>query len=96
MEIQITKEVEKHLVASVKRYCAEDLDLELGDLQASLFLRFCLREIGPSIYNQAIADAQAYFQEKVADLEDSCFAEEFAHWKDRPKSAAPRRAGFRP
>jgi uncharacterized protein (DUF2164 family) len=96
MEIKIKKEVEKQLVASVQRYCAEDLGLELGELPASLFLRFCLREIGPSIYNQAIADAQAYFQEKAADLENSCFAEEFGHWKDRPKPAAPRRAGFRP
>ena len=96
MEIQLKKDLEKQLVASVQRYCAEDLGLEVGELKAGLFLKFCLAEIGPSVYNQAISDAQAYFQEKVADLENTCFAQEFAHWKERTKPAAPRRAGFRP
>jgi len=74
------------------------MGLELADLQASLFLKFCLAEIGPSVYNQAIADAQGYFQEKAADLENTCFAQEFSYWKPKPaaKPAAPRRAGFRP
>ena len=96
MDIELRKDVERHLVGSVQRYCAEELGLEVGELKAALFLKFCMAEIAPSVYNQAISDAQAYFQEKVADLENTCFAQEFAHWKARAKPAAPRRAGFRP
>ena len=95
MEIELRKDVEKRLEASIQRYCAETMGIEVGELKARLFLKFCLEEIGPSVYNLAIADAQGYFQEKVADLENTCFVQEFAHWKERNK-AVPRRAGFRP
>ena len=95
MDIQLKKDVAKRLELSIQRYCAETMDLEVGELKAALFLKFCLEEIGPSIYNLAIADAQAYFQEKVADLENTCFAKEFNHWKERTRQV-PRRAGFRP
>jgi uncharacterized protein (DUF2164 family) len=44
-------------------------------LGAGVFLRFCLKEIGPAIYNQAIAGAQACLQERVTDLENICFAD---------------------
>ena len=39
-----------------------------------------LKEIGPSIYNQAIADAQSYFTGRVADLEGVCHEPEFGFW----------------
>jgi uncharacterized protein (DUF2164 family) len=96
MEIKLKKEVEQHLMTSIQRYCAESLGAEIGQLQAGLFLRFCMEEIAPSVYNQAIADAQMFLQEKLADLENTCFAKEFGYWKDKPKAPATRRAGFRP
>jgi len=95
MDIELKKDVAKRLELSIQRYLTENLDVEVGELKAALFLKFCLEEIGPSVYNLAISDAQAYFQEKVSDLENTCFAKEFNHWKERAKPA-PRRAGFRP
>jgi uncharacterized protein (DUF2164 family) len=82
MTIELEKEVEQRLTASIKRYFAENLDEEIGELKASLLLGFCLEEIGPSIYNQAIADAQSYLRDKVADLDGSCYEPEFQYWKD--------------
>ncbi len=91
MEIRLKKDTEQRLVASLRRYFAEELGEEIGELKAALFLQFCLREIGPCIYNQAIADAQAYMLDRAGDLENVCFAEEF-----RPGSApAPRPRGPR-
>ncbi|MBS1817326.1 MAG: DUF2164 domain-containing protein [Acidobacteria bacterium] len=80
MSIELPPEKLKHLHASIKRYVAEELDQEIGDLKAGLMLDFVLKEIAPTIYNQAIADAQAYFQARVADLEGVCFEEEFGYW----------------
>lgn len=57
------------------------MDTEIGDLKASLFLQFCVRKIGPSIYNQAIADAQSYIQEKAVDLGGNRYEAEFDYWK---------------
>ena len=58
-----------------------ELDDDTGDLEAARVLDFCIREIGPSVYNQAIADAQAYIQEKVSDLGGERYEPEFFFWK---------------
>ncbi|MGC4084941.1 MAG: DUF2164 domain-containing protein [Vicinamibacterales bacterium] len=80
MEIKLSPETMKQMRDSLQRYAAEALDEEMGDLKAGLMLEFVLKEIGPSIYNQAIADAQAYFQTRVTDLEGVCYVEEFTWW----------------
>lgn len=81
MAIRLEKETEKHLLDSIKRFFDETLDTEIGDLKATLVLEFCLKEVGPSVYNRAIEDAQAFFQEKAADLSGSRHETEFAYWK---------------
>lgn len=79
MAITISPETRKRLVASIKRYAVENLDGEIGDLKAGLLLDYCLQEIGPAVYNQAIADAQSYFTGRVADLEGVCHEEDFGY-----------------
>jgi len=81
MSIKLQKDTEAYLLGSIKRFVAENLDAEIGDLKAALFLEFCVREIGPSVYNQAIADAQDYLQEKAADLGGNRYEAEFDYWK---------------
>lgn len=81
MSIELSKETKKELVTSIKRYFAENLDQEIGDLKALLLLDFCLKEVGPSIYNKAIADAQAFIHDKLNDLDGSCWEPEFAYWE---------------
>ena len=82
MAIELPKETEKKLIASIKRYFAEEMEDEIGDLKAKLLLDYCLKEIGPSIYNQAIVDAQVYMQDKVTDLDVSIYELEFGYWKE--------------
>jgi uncharacterized protein (DUF2164 family) len=54
---------------------------DIGDLKALRVLEFCVSEIGPSIYNQAIADAQTFFQDKTSDLGGVLYEAEFDYWK---------------
>jgi uncharacterized protein (DUF2164 family) len=84
MAITLTPETTKRLQASIKRYVAENLEQEIGDLQAALLLDYCLKEIGPTVYNRAIADAQAYLQGRLADLEGVCYEREFTYWEPPP------------
>ena len=79
--MDLQKDTERYLLDSIKRFAAENLDAEIGDLKASMFLEFVVKEIGPSIYNQAIADAQTYFQEKVTDLGGVRYEPEFDYWR---------------
>ena len=83
MAIKFEGDTEKYLLGSIRRFFTEELEEDIGDLKAMLVLDFCAREIGPSIYNQAIADAQAYFEEKAADLAGVRYEAEFDFWKKR-------------
>jgi uncharacterized protein (DUF2164 family) len=68
-------------VASIKRFFVDELDQDIGELKASLVLDYILAEHGPAIYNQAIADAKSFFDERVADLSAVCYHKEFAYWQ---------------
>lgn len=78
--IELSDTARNQSIASLRRYFAEELDQDIGDLKARLMLEFILKEIGPSIYNGAIADAQTFFRDRVADLDGACTAPEFAYW----------------
>ena len=80
--IELSKETQERLNASIKRFFDEVLEEDIGELRASLVLDFCLKEIGPTIYNKAISDAQVFMQDRVADLDASCYQTEFGYWKD--------------
>ena len=82
MAITLTKETRTRLLSSIKRYAEENLELEeeMGDLAAGLLLDFFVAELGPSIYNAAIADAQQRLHDHVTDLDGTCHEPELAYW----------------
>ena len=77
--IPLDEDTTAKALSSLRRYCAEELDLELRELPAQLFLEFILTEIGPSIYNAALGDAQSFLRDRVADLEDAMHQPEFGY-----------------
>ena len=81
------RQVRRQAIASLERYVAEELDQDVGDPKAGLFLDYFLKEIAQSVYNGAIADAQTYLRDRVADLEGACAVPEFAYW---PKATVRR------
>ncbi len=80
MAITLSPDTARQFQASIKRYFAEHMDEEIGDLKAGLLLDFVLKEIAPSIYNGAVSDAQAYLRDRLSDLEGVCYHEEFGYW----------------
>lgn len=88
--ITLSTEDTARAIASIRRYFAEEIDQELGELPARLLLDFILTEIGPSVYNAAIADAQVYLRDRVADLEGACYAPEFDYWAQKAARERPR------
>jgi len=93
MKITLAKDVKQRLIVSIQRYVSENLETDIGELQSSLFLQFCMEEIGPAVYNQAISDAQRYMQERSLDLENSCYAPESTYWPKHDKITAQRQSG---
>jgi len=92
MALELSPDARTKALASIRRYFSEELEHELGELPAQLFLDFVLEEIGPSVYNVAIADAQTYLRDRVVELEDACHAPEFPHWQRTPGRGATRRS----
>lgn len=78
--IELPELAQNQAIASLRRYFVEELDHEIGDLKAQLLLEYIVKEIGPSIYNTAIGDAQAFMRDRLTDLEGVCYVPEFAYW----------------
>jgi uncharacterized protein (DUF2164 family) len=95
MDIKLTPANEKRLHGAIQRFVAEEYGESVGELGAGTFLSFCLKEIGPAIYNQAISDAQGCMQERVTDLENICFAEETSYWDTGAKKGVQRKPDHR-
>jgi uncharacterized protein (DUF2164 family) len=78
--IELSKQARATAIASVQRYFIENMDEPIGDLPAGLLLNFMLEEVGPVIYNRAIADAQTRMQLRVSDLSGELYVDEFQYW----------------
>jgi uncharacterized protein (DUF2164 family) len=87
MDIELPKETRAQAIASIERWFKDNTDEPIGNIQAAALLNFFVAEIAPSVYNQAIADAQQRLQLRIAELDIECHADEFGYWRQ----AAPRR-----
>lgn len=88
MKVELSKQSRAVAVASVQRYFEENFPESIGNLPAGLLLDFFIEEVGPVIYNHAIADAQARLSQRVADLNGELFGDEFQYW---PRIEAKKR-----
>lgn len=89
--IEISSEARKSAITSMQRYFEENMTEPLGDLPAGLLLTFFVEEIGPIIYNRAIADVQARLLQRVSELESELFAPEFQYWPEVDRKRKRRR-----
>ena len=87
MAIELNKETRAQALASIERYFLINLDTKIGNIATGALLNFMLEEIGPSIYNQAVADVQERLQARVAEVDLEVHADEFQYWQkyDRKK-----------
>ncbi len=88
MNIELPKPTRSQAIASIERYFQEELDQRIGNITAGALLNFFLKEIAPSVYNQAVADAQEKMQQRVQELDIELHADEFSHW---PAASSKRR-----
>ncbi len=78
--ITLPDDARSQAITSIQRYFEAELEQDIGDLKAALVLDFFLQEIGPTVYNAAIADAKTFFEERTADLGALCSRDEFPFW----------------
>lgn len=75
--IEISKEARKEAIASVERYFRENMEEPIGNIAAGGLLGYFLEEMGPLVYNQAVADVQERLQARIAELDIESHEDEF-------------------
>ncbi len=86
MSIELSKEARAQAIASIERYFQDERDERLGNIAAGALLGFFLQEIGPSIYNQAVAEVQERLQRRVSELDIEVHEDEFTYWPQRARA----------
>lgn len=89
MAVTIPKEARQQAIGSLERYFQEQLDEKIGNLAAGALLNYFIEEIGPLIYNQAVAEVQERLQARIAELDIELHEDEFQYWR---KQESPRKA----
>ena len=87
MSIELEKEARKAAIESIERYFDANMEEKIGNIAAGALLGFFLEEIGPSVYNKAVADVQERLQARIMDLDIEIHEEEFGYWKKYAKPA---------
>jgi uncharacterized protein (DUF2164 family) len=91
MTIAIPKTAREQAIASLQRYFAENMEEKIGNVAAGGLLGFVLEEIGPTIYNQAVADVQERLQMRISELDIEIHEEEFDYWRKFDKARSGKK-----
>ncbi len=91
MAIELDKAQREEAIASLQRYFRENMEEPLGNIGAGALLGFFIEEIGPAIYNQGVADAQARLRAQVDDLDIDVHEEGFRYWQKHDAAGPGRR-----
>lgn len=91
MSIELKKEVRQQAIASIERYFRENMEEPIGNIAAGGLLGFFLEEVGPSIYNQAVADVQERLQLRISELDLEVHEDEFGYWRKYERQGKGRK-----
>ena len=72
--IELDKPIRDALTRTLSRYLKDELDVEVGGMDALLLLDFLADTLGPHFYNQGLADAQAVLAKRLEDLAEAITA----------------------
>ena len=90
MTIEISKEARKEAIASIERYFQENMEERIGNIAAGALLGFILEEIGPLVYNKAVAEVQERLQSRISEIDIEVHEDEFQYWRKFDKQKLKR------
>ncbi|WP_335873030.1 DUF2164 domain-containing protein [Bacillus sp. 2205SS5-2] len=72
--IRIPKEERDEIALLIQQFFYEQNGDEIGEIFAENLLDFMLKEIGPYLYNQGVADAKDVLEQKYISMEEDLYA----------------------
>ncbi len=87
MSIDISPAARQQAIASIQRYFDANMEEGIGNIAAGALLAFFLEEVGPLVYNQAVAEVQERIQARVMEIDIEVHEDEFQYWRkfDQPR-----------
>jgi uncharacterized protein (DUF2164 family) len=86
VSIELSREARAQALTSIERYFNENMEQRIGNIAAGALLTFFLEEIGPTVYNKAVAEVQEHMQARVIELDIEVHEEEFQYWPRQAKA----------
>ncbi|WP_020594294.1 DUF2164 domain-containing protein [Kiloniella laminariae] len=69
MSVKLASDRKSEIIQELVSFYYSEFDENLSDFRAEALVDFLHRKLGPSHYNQGIADARKYMAEKIDDLD---------------------------
>lgn len=91
MAIELPKDQKAEALASLERYFNQNFEERIGNIAASALLNFFIEEVGPAIYNKAVADVQERLAARVQELDLEIHEDEFQYWRRQGRPGAKAR-----
>jgi uncharacterized protein (DUF2164 family) len=76
MTVVLDDDRRAQLIAELQALYLDSFDEQMSAFRAEQVLDFFLGSLGPQVYNQAVKDARAFFQQKLDDLDGEVYEPE--------------------
>ncbi|MBN9671288.1 DUF2164 domain-containing protein [Roseibium aggregatum] len=73
-DFELDKDTRTRLAGQIQRFMDEELDVEIGNMDAGFLIDFLSGTLGAHYYNLGLKDAQALFARKADDIVDEIYA----------------------
>ncbi|MES2531709.1 MAG: DUF2164 domain-containing protein [Pseudomonadota bacterium] len=90
MTIEISKEARQQAISSIERYFKENMEERIGNIAAGALLGFFLEEVGPLVYNHAVAEVQERLQARISEIDIELHEDAFTYWNKFDRMRKPR------
>lgn len=73
LKIELDTATREALVRALRLYLKDELDIEIGGVEAMQLLDFTSQTLGPHLYNQALRDARTRLHARLEALDETFY-----------------------
>jgi uncharacterized protein (DUF2164 family) len=75
-DLKLDKDTRARLNQQIRQYLSDELDFDIGNMEADFLIDFLTKSLGASFYNLGLKDAQALIARKMDDINDELYGME--------------------
>jgi len=75
-EFELDKDTKTRLARQIQRYLADELEVDIGNMDAEFLIDFLSGSLGAHYYNLGLKDAHALFARRADDIADELYSME--------------------